>query len=199
MEIKAKAKYIHTSPKKIRLVLDLIRGMDTEAALKQLQFTNKKACGPISKLLNSAIANATNNFNLDKSNLLIKEIRGDDGPTLKRWRPRAFGRATPIRKRTTHISIILAEKEPSQQVRKEEAKVEAPVAIKDFEKSLKLKSETDNSGQAKKIDGQKEDKKEDKTKTEKPRKTRREQTNLEQLRKKKKKGILRGIFNRKTG
>lgn len=194
MEIKAKARYIHTSPKKIRLVLDLVRGMDVEAALRQLQFTNKKACGPISKLLNSAIANATNNFNLDKSNLFIKEIRGDDGPTLKRWRPRAFGRATPIRKRTTHISIILAEKKPSKQVNKEKAKVEAPVAIKDFEKSLDSKPETDSSKKTR-VSGETEKK----TEVEKPKKSRKEQTQLEQLRKSKKKGILRGVFNRKTG
>lgn len=110
MEVKAKARFIRMSPKKVRLVIDNIRGKDALQALDILKFINKLASNPVEKLLNSAIANAENNFKLEKGNLYIKEIRADDGPTLKRWMPRAFGRATTIRKRMTHISIVLGEK-----------------------------------------------------------------------------------------
>lgn len=107
MEIKAKARFIHMSPKKMRLVLDVIRRMDVEEAENQLKFIPKQACRPILKLLNSAVANAKENYGLEKENLYIKEIRADEGPTLKRWMPKAHGRATPIRKRSSHISVIL--------------------------------------------------------------------------------------------
>jgi len=107
IKILAKAKYIHISPKKIRLVIDVIRGMDVDEAKDQLKFIQKRACQSILKLLNSAIANAKHNFDLKKENLYIKEITVNQGPTNDRWMPRAFGRAAPIRKRTSHITIIL--------------------------------------------------------------------------------------------
>lgn len=110
MEIKAQAKFIRTSPRRARLVIDLIRGLDVEEAMHQLQFMPKVAAGLILKLLNSAIANAVNNFKLKKDNLYIKKITVDGGPVLKRWQPRAFGRATPLRKRSSHILIVLGEK-----------------------------------------------------------------------------------------
>lgn len=114
MEIKAQAKFVRTSPRRARLVIDLIRGLDVEEASRQLQFMPKVAAGLVLKLLNSGIANAVNNLKLQKDNLYIKAITVDGGPVLKRWQPRAFGRATPIRKRSSHISIILAEKVPTQ-------------------------------------------------------------------------------------
>ncbi|MCD4705591.1 50S ribosomal protein L22, partial [bacterium] len=107
MEMKAKAKYIKMSPKKVRLVVDVIRKMDVDNALAQLKFINKLAAKPVEKLINSAIANAKHNFGLEKDNLYIKEIKVDEGAILKRWRPRAFGRAGAIRKRSSHISLIL--------------------------------------------------------------------------------------------
>jgi len=113
MEVKAKAKYIRRSPKKVRLVVDIIRGLDVSTAENQLKFMNKGAVEPILKLLNSVVANAEHNFELKKDNLYIKEIRVDQGPTLKRWMPRAMGRATTIRKRSSHISVVLSEKVPS--------------------------------------------------------------------------------------
>ena len=109
MEVKAKAKYIRMSPRKVRLVADVVRGLAVEKAMDQLVFVKKHAVRPIEKLLNSAVANAENNFELEKKNLYIKEIKINEGPTLKRWKPRARGRATPIRKRTSHIDIVLAE------------------------------------------------------------------------------------------
>ena len=99
------------SPRKIRLVVDLIRGSDATKAEHQLQFMNKRAARPVLKLLQSAIANAENNDKLKKENLFIKTITVDQGPTLKRWRPRAFGRAATILKKSSHITIILGEKE----------------------------------------------------------------------------------------
>ncbi len=114
MEIKAKARFIRMSPRKVRLVIDLIRGMHVDKALTQLRFVNKLAVEPVSKLLNSAIANATNNFQLDANTLYIKSITADGGPTLHRSTPRAFGRATPIRKRTAHISIVLEDRAPGE-------------------------------------------------------------------------------------
>lgn len=101
------------SPKKVRLVIDVIRGMDALDAKKQLAFMTKKAARPVGKLLDSAIANATNNFGLKENNLYVKEVMADGGPSLKRWRPRAFGRASKILKRTSHILIVLGERVPT--------------------------------------------------------------------------------------
>lgn len=109
MEVKASLKHLRTSPRKVRLVADMVRGKKVDNALNQLMLTNKKVTSPIQKLLMSAISNAENNFELKKDNLIIKEIRVDDGATLKRWMPRAHGRATPIRKRSSHIMITLGE------------------------------------------------------------------------------------------
>lgn len=107
MQVKAKARFIRMSARKVRLVIDLIRGKHVDQALAQLQFTNRAAAMPVVKLLKSAIANAQHNFKLEPNSLMIKEITADEGPTLDRWMPRAHGRAMPIRKRTSHISITL--------------------------------------------------------------------------------------------
>lgn len=105
------------SPKKVRLVLGLIRGMRVEEAVTQLGFMQKKSTLPVKKLLESAIANAVNNFKLNRNDLFVKTVFADGGPIIKRWRPRAFGRAAMIRKRTSHVTIILDE------VKKKGAKV----------------------------------------------------------------------------
>ena len=110
MEVKATARYIHMSPRKVRLVIDVIRGLKVNEARSQLHVMKKAAAEPVMKLLNSAIANAEHNFSLNASELYVKQIFADGGPTLGRWRARAFGRAAPIRKRTTHIAIILDER-----------------------------------------------------------------------------------------
>ncbi|MBU0646351.1 50S ribosomal protein L22 [Patescibacteria group bacterium] len=109
MEVKAKVRFIRMSPRKIRLVVDLIRGLPVLQAQTQLQFTNKAAALPVRKLLESAMANAEHNFNLKTESLFIKKISVDGGPIVHRWRPRAFGRAGAIRKRTSHINLILDE------------------------------------------------------------------------------------------
>ncbi len=111
MRVKAINKYLKISPKKMRLVANMIRGMKVDQAVDHLRFIPKKASPMILKILQSAIANAEHNFNLKKENLLIKEIFIDGGPMIKRWRARAFGRAAMIRRRSSHCSIILEEKE----------------------------------------------------------------------------------------
>ncbi len=111
MESKAVLKYIRVSPRKARLVIDLIRGRGVETALGTLEFNTKSVSMPVAKLLKSAIANAENNMNLDVDKLYVKKAYVDAGPTLKRMRPRAMGRGNAIRKRTSHITIVLDEKQ----------------------------------------------------------------------------------------
>ncbi|MFO7890788.1 MAG: 50S ribosomal protein L22 [bacterium] len=112
MEAKAHARYIRIAPRKVRLVADMIRGKKVEDALDYLHFTNKKATKPIGKLLHSAVSNFMNSENapnVDPENLIIRSIWVDEGPTMRRYRPRAMGRASIIRKRLCHISIILSD------------------------------------------------------------------------------------------
>lgn len=104
---KAVAKYIRISPTKVRRVLDQIRGRSYEEALMILEFLPYKASGPIWQVLNSAAANAENNLSLKKQSLRVKTVFADQGPTLRRIRPRAQGQGYQIRKPTCHISIIL--------------------------------------------------------------------------------------------
>jgi large subunit ribosomal protein L22 len=111
MKVRAQAKYIRQSPYKVRRVLDLVRGLPVEEARNVLTFTNRRAAGTIKKVLDSAVANAEHNHALDGDELFVAEAYADEGPTLKRYRPRARGRATRIRKRTSHITIVVAEKE----------------------------------------------------------------------------------------
>ncbi len=109
MAIVAKLRYLRIASRKVRLVADLIRGKSVEEAQTILNFTVKKATQPLLKLLNSAIANAKNNFKLEESNLYISRITVDEGPKYKRWRERARGRASEIQKKTSHVSLYLDE------------------------------------------------------------------------------------------
>jgi large subunit ribosomal protein L22 len=111
MEARATAKYIRISPRKIKTVIDLIRGKDLGEALNILNFTPKAASQPVKKLIQSAAANAENNYDMNVENLYVAEIQANQGPTLKRYRPRAQGRATQILKRTSHITVVLKERE----------------------------------------------------------------------------------------
>lgn len=126
MEVFAKAKHIRMSPKKVRLVVDLVRGMDLGEAESQLRFMKKASARPVLKLIRSAKANAENNFKLEPGSLFIKTITVDGGPVMHRWKPRAFGRATPIRKRTSHITVILDEKRAAGTARGVKAAVVDP-------------------------------------------------------------------------
>jgi large subunit ribosomal protein L22 len=109
--MQAKASQIRIAPRKVRLVVDTVRGKSVSQALNILAFTRKKAALPVQKLLKSAVANAAENHGVsDVDTLVIDRITVDEGPALKRFMPRARGRATPIRKRTSHIQIILRER-----------------------------------------------------------------------------------------
>ncbi len=110
MDARASLKLLRMSPRKVRLVADLVRGKSVAQAVNTLRFTPRAAAAPLKKLIESAIANAENNHGLDIDTLWLKEVRVDEGPTLKRFRPRAQGRAFRVRKRTSHVSVVLAER-----------------------------------------------------------------------------------------
>lgn len=111
MEARAVSRYLRVSPFKARQVADLVRGKKAEEATGILRYTNKKSAPLIAKVLKSAIANAEHNFDMDTTRLYISEILVDEGPTLKRMQPRAYGRADVRRHRTSHITVVLREKE----------------------------------------------------------------------------------------
>ena len=138
------------SPRKVRLIADVVRGKKVKEVFPVLDNLSKRAAEPIKKLLKSAVANAVHNESLDKDKLIVSEIRVDEGVTLKRWRPRARGRAFPIRKRTSRVMVCLTEiqaiKEKKTVVKKTEGN-EKPAAAKD---SGEIKPATaQGSGEAK--------------------------------------------------
>jgi len=126
MEIKAKLSYLRTSPRKVRLVVDLVRGKSAEEAQRILNFTIKKAARDVQKLLKQAVANAKNNFQLEESNLFISKIMVNEGPKLKRWMPRSRGRANEIQKKTSHIILVLSEISAKKTKAKKAKKSEEP-------------------------------------------------------------------------
>ncbi|SDI07005.1 LSU ribosomal protein L22P [Alteribacillus persepolensis] len=110
MQAKAVAKQIRIAPRKARLVIDLIRGKEVGEAIGILKNTQKAASPIIEKVINSAVANAEHNYEMEPEDLYISEAYVDEGITLKRFRPRAMGRATRINKRTSHITVVVKEK-----------------------------------------------------------------------------------------
>lgn len=140
-EIKVAGRFVKVAPAKVRLVADRLRKKTIEQALDELQFMMKSSVSPLTKLLNSAIADAQHNFQYDKKDLFIKELTVNQGPTLKRFRPRAYGRSAMIRKRTSHIDLLIGIKEGAKQIvakkksdkadaKLEEVKVLAPQDVK---------------------------------------------------------------------
>jgi large subunit ribosomal protein L22 len=117
---RAVARYVRMSPYKVRQVLDLVRGHDIERAEEILRFCERDAASLVAKVLHSAVANAEHNQQLSGEELYVAACYADEGPTLKRWRPRARGRATRIRKRTCHVTIIVS-RLPEEEVRKRRA------------------------------------------------------------------------------
>lgn len=109
-QAKAIAKSVRIAPRKVRLVVDLIRGKDVGQAISILRHTQRGASPIVEKVLNSAIANAEHNYELDPENLVVSEVYVGEGATLKRFRPRAQGRASSINKRTSHITVVVTEK-----------------------------------------------------------------------------------------
>lgn len=111
MEARAIARYLRVSPLKARQVADLVRGKNVDEAVGILRYTNKKSAPMISKVLKSAVANAEHNYDMDSDALYVSEIFIDEGPTIKRMRPRAYGRADVRRHRTSHITVVVRERE----------------------------------------------------------------------------------------
>ena len=109
--VRASARFVRISPRKVRLVADQVRGRHIDDARSLLSFSPRSAAGEVSKVIESAAANAEANHDLIGDEMIVREIRVDEGPTIKRFRPRAMGRATPINKRTCHISVALAPEE----------------------------------------------------------------------------------------
>lgn len=180
MAVKVHLKHLHISPRKVRLVSDLVRGMDALEAEKILQFTTKKSAVSVGKLLKSAIATAKNDFSFEEDNLLISEILVNEGPTLKRWRPRAHGRAFPIMKRTSHITIVLNEKV------KGKGKLKKKPEKKDKAVKTNIKEEVGLKGEGKKSEAIKKGYSDNIRKDQKPDKGTQ-------------KGILKKVFRRKSG
>ena len=111
MEVKAVAKNVRLTPRKVRLVLDLVRGKDVKEALAILKFTPRNTAPVVSKLIKSAVANATNNHQMNEDKLYVKTIYADEARVLKRWMPRAKGSASQILKRSSHITVVVDERE----------------------------------------------------------------------------------------
>lgn len=111
MEARAIAKYVRIAPRKVNLVAAEIRGKSVDEALAILKFTPKRGADVLEKVVKSALANAENNFDMDKEKLYVSEAYANQGPTLKRWRPRSQGRAYKILKRSSHVGIVLKERE----------------------------------------------------------------------------------------
>lgn len=120
MQVKASLKNLRISPRKVRLLANLVKGMNVNEAKTQLKFSNKKSSEPLLKLLESAVANAQNNFKLKNDNLYISKLLVNSRPMLKRWKPRAMGRASAIRKRVSSVIIELSEKMNKQEESNEE-------------------------------------------------------------------------------
>lgn len=146
MKITSRIKNLHISPQKCRLVVDLVRGVDVEDASAQLKNLRKKAAEPILKLLNQAIASGEHNHDMERSNLYINKVFVDEGTVMKRWKPRAFGRANPIIKRTSHITLVLDERvagKKRSKVAKKNVKVEDKP--KDKEETKESDKKDDNN------------------------------------------------------
>lgn len=111
MEARAIARYVRIAPRKVRLVVDQIRGKNIAEARTILAFSERSAAETVAKVLNSAVANAEHNYGMRADNLVVKATYVDEGPTLKRIRPRAQGRAYRVLKRTSHVTVVLKEKE----------------------------------------------------------------------------------------
>jgi len=150
MEVRAKVKNTITTPRKARLVIDLVRGKSVEEALNLLNFTTRKSAGIVKKLVESAAANAKHNYGLAADNLFIKSIEAQEGLVMKRWMPRAHGHATKILKRRSHIIVCLDEIKPTEgkkEGKKSKMKTysyeEVQKAIKEADKAAKMVGKKD--------------------------------------------------------
>lgn len=195
MQVSAKLHNLRRSPRKVRLVADALRGLDAEQARNQLKFLVKGSVPNFEKLLKSAIANAQNNFGLDKDNLFVKDIIVNEGAKLKRWLPRAHGRATMLIKRTSSIEIVLAEKVEGKGRKKIERKHE----IKDVKpEDLKKKEKEAEGGKPGPADVAKRGVPAGEAEAEKERESARKEFLDEKKKVSESKGFLKRVFRRKS-
>ena len=145
METRATARYVRVSPRKVRLVTDLIKGKDLTEARQILDYNPRAAARIVAKVLSSATANAENNNKLSPESLIVARAYVDEGPTLKRFRPRALGRATRINKRTSHITVVLDEKIPEREITRRRLRRRKPQSEPEKEK---VQEETPDAGEA---------------------------------------------------
>jgi large subunit ribosomal protein L22 len=145
---RAVARYVRVSPMKARRVVNLVRGLPATEALTVLQFATQSASEPVYKVVASAIANAENNEKLDRESLLVSEAFVDEGPTMKRYRPRAHGRAYRIRKRTSHITVVLESVQAAQssaptmrRPKRRATKAEEPAAVNNTTETAEKETE----------------------------------------------------------
>ncbi|MBI4250158.1 50S ribosomal protein L22 [Candidatus Uhrbacteria bacterium] len=201
MDITAHNRYVRMSARKVRLLADMIRGLDTQTALEQLRYMTRAARVPLEKTVRSAIASAENTYHVQKEHTFVKTITVDIGPGLQRWRPRAFGRAAPIIKHLCHITVVLGEKldvEKRQGVvgtsksaapHSDEAQRVSPVAS---EKSISVAVAPANETRPTAADGEKEI-------FDTAREGRHEYAQKLNREQKKQKGFLKKVFHRKSG
>jgi len=123
VQTKAQLKFLRMTPQKVRLVASLVRGLEVKKALNQLQFNSKQAALPVKKLIESAVANAIHNDHVKEDTLKIETIFVNEGSVLRRWMPRAMGRATPLRKKSSHITVILTGETEEKKIVKKETKI----------------------------------------------------------------------------
>jgi len=150
MQTTAKLRFLRVAPRKVRLLADVVRGISVEDALTQLRYSKKHAARPLRKLLESAVANAKHNHDIDTKTLIVKTIFVDGGPVMKRWKPRAFGRAAPIRKRTSHVTVTLEgdAEEKAKDKKKEEKEEEVVADTAEEKKSVEKKKKEDKKPKA---------------------------------------------------
>jgi len=141
----AKLRHLRLAPRKVRLLVDLVRGLSVVKAIQQLENSGKQASRPLVKLLQSAAANAQHNHKIKEETLVIKKITVDDGAILYRWLPKAMGRATPIRHRSCHIDLVLEGEVETKEVKKKEIKEketkETKATTGEKKKTTKVKEE----------------------------------------------------------
>jgi large subunit ribosomal protein L22 len=148
MTVRAQAKWVRMSARKARLVLDHIRGRTVPEARTILAFTQRAAAIEIEKVLRSAVANAEANHGLDGDELIVEAAYADEGPTLKRWKPRARGRATRIRRRTCHVTVVLVEPEAPTRPRRRQRAAAAEARTPDVEAAADTTEATEGTTQA---------------------------------------------------
>lgn len=191
MKVSAQLNNLRIAPRKSRLVANLIKGLDVQNALSQLNSTIKGSSSPITKLIESAIANGENNFGLDKNNLYIFDARVEDGMKMKRWMPKAFGRAGRILKRSSNIKVVLEERVEGKN-RKSQEQI-------DKERKERLEKKIKAEREARKE--QEEREKENKTTVKESKKTsneNKEEQTTTKTRKTKERGFMGRIFRRKS-